>query len=83
MSDPMKYRTKEEFEKAKLRDPIELYKSRLLGSKILTEAQLESMEEEISAEVSEALQQADSDPHPALEERFDDILAETYPYEPE
>jgi pyruvate dehydrogenase E1 component alpha subunit len=82
MSDPMKYRSKEEAEKAKLRDPIALYKSRLVGSKLLTEEQFESMEEEINAEVSEALQQADADPHPALEERFDDILAETYPYEP-
>jgi pyruvate dehydrogenase E1 component alpha subunit len=82
MSDPMKYRTKEEFEKAKLRDPIELYKSRLLGSKLLTEEQFDAMAEEVSGEVVEALQQADADPHPALEERFDDILAEQYPYEP-
>jgi pyruvate dehydrogenase E1 component alpha subunit len=82
MSDPMKYRSKEEAEKAKLRDPIELYKARLLGSKLLTTEQFDAMGEEVSTEVMEALQQADADPHPALEERFDDILAESYPYEP-
>jgi hypothetical protein len=41
------------------------------------------MEEEVSAEVAEAVGQADSDPHPGLDERFDDILAEQYPYKPE
>jgi pyruvate dehydrogenase E1 component alpha subunit len=82
MSDPMKYRTKEEFEKARLRDPIALYRSRLSGSKLLSDEQFEAMEEEVATEVMEALKQADADPHPALEERFDDILAESYPYEP-
>src|SRR5687768_12370267 len=57
MSDPMKYRTKEEFEKARLRDPIALYRSRLSGSKLLSDEQFEAMEEEVAAEVSEALQQ--------------------------
>ncbi len=83
MSDPMKYRSKEEAEKARLRDPIALYKSRLLEKGLLTDAQADAMEEEIAAEVAEAVRQADADPHPELEERFDDILAETYPYEPE
>ena len=81
MSDPMKYRTKEEFEKARLRDPIALYKSRLAESGLITDEQFDAMQDEVSAEVVEALKQADADPHPALEERFDDILAETYPYE--
>jgi pyruvate dehydrogenase E1 component alpha subunit len=82
MSDPMKYRSKEEFEKARQRDPIALYKSRLAESGLITDEQFDAMQDEVSAEVVEALKQADADPHPALEERFDDILAETYPYEP-
>ena len=82
MSDPMKYRSKEEFEKARQRDPIALYKSRLVESGVITDEQFDAMQDEVSAEVVEALKQADADPHPALEERFDDILAETYPYEP-
>jgi pyruvate dehydrogenase E1 component alpha subunit len=81
MSDPLKYRTKEEAEAAKLRDPIVLYSERLKKQGILTDERLEAMQEEISAEVAEAIQQADNDPHPALEERFDDVLAEKYPYE--
>ena len=40
------------------------------------------MEAEVTSEVDQAIQQAETDPNPGLEERFDDILAETYPYQP-
>jgi pyruvate dehydrogenase E1 component alpha subunit len=82
MSDAMKYRTKEEMEKAKLRDPITLYEVRLREKGLLTQEQIDQLQEEVSREVNEAVAQADNDPHPKLEERFDDILAETYPYQP-
>ena len=82
MSDPMKYRTKEEAERASQRDPILLYQSRLMQKGLLNEQQLEQMTEEVAAEINEATQQADSDPHPELESRFTDVLAETYPYQP-
>jgi len=83
MSDAMKYRTKDEAEKAKLRDPIALYAQRLIQQGIVTQAQYEQMEEEITAQVLEATAQADADPHPDLDERFEDALAEKYPYQPE
>jgi pyruvate dehydrogenase E1 component alpha subunit len=81
-SDPMKYRTKEELEKAKQRDPITLYVTRLRDRGLISEEQVQEVEESVAAEVNEAFAQADADPHPALEARFEDILAETYPYEP-
>jgi pyruvate dehydrogenase E1 component alpha subunit len=83
MSDPMKYRTKEEAEKAKLRDPITLYVNRLRDKGLITEQHIAEMEESVSDEVNQAFEQADADPHPALEARFEDALAETYPYQPE
>jgi TPP-dependent pyruvate/acetoin dehydrogenase alpha subunit len=43
---------------------------------------MEAMEEQVSEQVSEAIRQADADPHPPLEDRFNDVLAEEYPYEP-
>jgi pyruvate dehydrogenase E1 component alpha subunit len=82
MSDPEKYRTKEEKERARLRDPITLYQDRLLQNGLITEEQIEHMGEEVAAEVNEATTQADADPHPQLDERFDDVLAEQYPYTP-
>jgi pyruvate dehydrogenase E1 component alpha subunit len=82
MSDPLKYRTKEEQERAKLRDPISLYGDRLKQNGLITGEQVEAMEQSVHEEVEQATQQADADPFPALEERFDDILVEKYPYEP-
>jgi pyruvate dehydrogenase E1 component alpha subunit len=81
MSDPLKYRTKEEAEKAKQRDPITLYGRRLQERGLISQEQIDQMEEDVAREVSEAFDQAESDPHPPLEDRFDDILAETYPLE--
>jgi pyruvate dehydrogenase E1 component alpha subunit len=81
MSDAMKYRSKEEMEKAKQRDPISLYEVRLRDKGLLDDEQSDAMEEEVAEIVAEAVRLADEDPHPALEERFDDILAEKYPLE--
>ena len=81
MSDAMKYRTKEEMDAAKLRDPISLYEVRLRDKGLLTEEQIESMQEEVSQIVADAVKQADADPQPDLNDRFDDILAEKYPLE--
>lgn len=82
MSDPLKYRTKEEADKWKARDPITLYEQRLRDRKVVDDAWLENTAEEVAAIVNESIATADADPHPELEERFDDVLAETYPYEP-
>jgi pyruvate dehydrogenase E1 component alpha subunit len=82
MSDAMKYRTKEEAERAKLRDPINLYEGRLREKSLISEAQIEQMQEEVAEEIAAAVAQADADPHPALEDRFEDMLAEKYPYQP-
>ena len=40
------------------------------------------MEQAVAAEINEAATQADADPFPALEDRFNDILSEKYPFEP-
>jgi len=82
MSDPLKYRTKEEAERAKLRDPITLYQSRLREGGLLSDEQAEALEESVNDQIAKAFEQADADPHPPLESRFEDALAETYPYEP-
>jgi pyruvate dehydrogenase E1 component alpha subunit len=81
MSDPLKYRSKEEAEKWKKRDPITIYFERIKARGFINDEQLDAMQDEVNAEVEAAIRQADADPHPALEERFDDILAETYPFD--
>ena len=88
MSDPLKYRPKEEAEKARQRDPIVLYANRLhqhgiipaeLYKAVREEDWAESMLAEVNAEVEEGIRQAEADPHPPLEDRFRDVLAESYP----
>src|SRR5688572_26935157 len=79
MSDPLKYRTKEEQEKARLRDPIVIYEQRLREKRMLDDAQLEEMEAEVTAIVNESVKFADNSPHPDISEIYNDILAEKYP----
>lgn len=84
MSDSMAtYRTKDQQEKARSRDPIELYFERLHKKGVVQKEQYEAMQEEVNGIIAAAVQQADADPQPPLEDRFNDILAETYPYQPE
>jgi pyruvate dehydrogenase E1 component alpha subunit len=73
MSDPMKYRTKEEAEKAKERDPIVLYESLLTERGWIDETALEEMHEKIKAEVEEAIQFAEQAPEPPLASLYEDI----------
>jgi len=83
MSDSMAtYRTKEQQEAARARDPITLYADRLMKKGLLSKEQYEAMEEEASNIIAKAVEQADADPQPPLEDRYKDILAETYPYQP-
>ncbi len=82
MSDAMKYRSKEEAERAKNRDPITLYELRLREKELVDDEQLEQIASEVNEAVNEAVRQADEDPHPPLEDRFKDALVETYPYQP-
>jgi pyruvate dehydrogenase E1 component alpha subunit len=79
MSDAMKYRTKEELEQARQRDPISRYEVRLREAGMLSDEQAEAMQAEVAKVISEAVRQADSDPHPELDDRFEDVLAESYP----
>ncbi len=89
MSDPMKYRKSTdgkwlpEVDAAKERDPITLYTSQLLKAGLVKQEQIDDMQEKINVEVEDAIAKADADPQPELKDRFDDVLAETYPYEGE
>ena len=81
MSDPLKYRTKDEAEAAKDRDPITLYELRLREKGFLTDELAGEMDQEIRQIVKDAIKQADADPHPDLSSRFEDVLSERYPLE--
>lgn len=81
MSDPAKYRTKEEVEEYKHQDPIEKVKNTLLSNKWITEQQLEELEEKIETIVNESVEFAENSPLPSEDEIYNDVYAEpNYPF---
>ncbi|MBS1568183.1 MAG: pyruvate dehydrogenase (acetyl-transferring) E1 component subunit alpha [Bacteroidetes bacterium] len=81
MSDPAKYRTKEEVEEYKRRDPLEDVRGKLIGNKWATEAELEKMDAAVKQEVEEAVVFAEQSPHPAPEELYKDVYTQQdYPF---
>ncbi|MEL7214606.1 MAG: pyruvate dehydrogenase (acetyl-transferring) E1 component subunit alpha [Pseudomonadota bacterium] len=76
MSDPAKYRTREEVQKMREeRDPIEAVKAILTTGKHATDEELKAVDKEIKAIVNEAAKFAQESPEPALDELYTDILA--------
>jgi pyruvate dehydrogenase E1 component alpha subunit len=81
MSDPAKYRTKEELEAYKKRDPIEQVKDVILKNKIASENDLNEINKKIKALVEESVRFAEESPFPAPEDAIKDVYAEEdYPF---
>ncbi len=77
MSDPAKYRTREEVQKMREeRDPIDHVRDLLLQGKHATEDDLKSIDKEIKAIVGKAADFARESPEPDLGELWTDIYAE-------
>jgi acetoin:2,6-dichlorophenolindophenol oxidoreductase subunit alpha len=64
VSDPGGYRTREEVEQWKARDPVESHEARLLAEGVLDAAQLAALRSTVAAEVEAAMKRAQSDPIP-------------------
>ncbi|OAN62158.1 pyruvate dehydrogenase (acetyl-transferring) E1 component subunit alpha [Balneola sp. EhC07] len=80
MSDPQKYRTKEELEEYQKNDPIERLKTYILENDIAKEAALEKIEEKVEQEVLDAVEFADNSDFPKDEELYEDMFVEDDPY---
>jgi pyruvate dehydrogenase E1 component alpha subunit len=74
MSDPAKYRSKEEVQKMREEhDPIEQVKARILKQGFATEDELKKVDSDIRAVVTEAAEFAQGDPEPDASELYTDI----------
>jgi len=81
MSDPQKYRTKEEVATYKDQDPIENVRAVILDKKYTTEKQLEKWDEEIKVEVLEAVKFAEESTEPTTGDIYEYIYSEpNYPF---
>ncbi|MFY0621283.1 MAG: pyruvate dehydrogenase (acetyl-transferring) E1 component subunit alpha [Pelagimonas sp.] len=77
MSDPAKYRTREEVQKMREeRDPIDHVRDLLLTGKHATEDDLKAIDKEIKAIVNEAADFSRESPEPSLNELWTDIYAD-------
>ena len=74
MSDPAKYRTKEEVQKVRQeRDPIERMREFLLQEKVADEARLKEIDKDVKGIVSKAADFAQASPEPQPSELYTDI----------
>jgi pyruvate dehydrogenase E1 component alpha subunit len=77
MSDPIHghYRTKEEVEEHRKRDPIALWSHKLIGDGLMDEAAVRSLDAEVTAEIADAYQAAEQAPEPEASQLYTDVYA--------
>ncbi|WP_031529438.1 pyruvate dehydrogenase (acetyl-transferring) E1 component subunit alpha [Dyadobacter crusticola] len=81
MSDPQKYRSKEEVEEYKHRDPIEQIRAVILENNFATEEDLENIDKKIKDIVAESVQFAEESEFPDPKEAYTDVYVESdYPF---
>lgn len=81
MSDPAKYRTKEEVETYKQQDPIDLVRTTILSEKYASAEELEKIEEKVNAEIDESVTFAEQSAYPDAAELYEDIYVQSdYPF---
>ncbi|SFI38046.1 pyruvate dehydrogenase (acetyl-transferring) E1 component subunit alpha [Jannaschia pohangensis] len=82
MSDPAKYRTRDEVQKIREeRDAIEMIRQMLLTGDHASEDDLKAIDKEIKEVVNASAEFAKESPEPALEELWTDIYADEIPQE--
>jgi pyruvate dehydrogenase E1 component alpha subunit len=79
MSDPGKYRTKEEVEEMMQHDPVLLFARHLQKKLRVPESDLEAMDKDVIAQVDDAVKYAEESPWPTPETLYEDVYVRS-PY---
>src|SRR5687768_787699 len=81
ISDPQKYRTKDEVEEYKQRDPIEMVQKTILDRKFATQKDLDEINKRVSDQVAESVKFAEESPWPSDDELLKDVYVDqNYPF---
>jgi len=81
MSDPAKYRTKDEVEEYKEKDPITIVLDKIQKNKWATEAEIEAINNKVKDQVEECVKFAEESPWPSDDELLKDVYTqEDYPF---
>ena len=75
------YREDEEIDQWRMRDPIDIHEERLLSQGIATQQEIDRMDDEVKAQIAEAMEFARQSPYPDPSELFEDMFANPIPLE--
>ncbi len=80
MSDPAKYRTKEEVAEYKSQDPIQQCKAVILERQYATEDQLKELDKNIKARVVQSVKFSEESPYPEPDQIFTEVYVEDFEF---
>ena len=81
VSDPAKYRSKDEVQEYMERDPIKTTEATILENDIATAEEIQAIKDMIKAEIDEAMEFAENSPYPDASELFvDNYVQNDYPF---
>lgn len=81
VSDPAKYRTKQEVQEYKDRDPVKMTEKKVLTDKILSEDEVKEIKERIKQQIDEAVAFGEKSNYPDPSELYtDNYLQKDYPF---
>ena len=81
VSDPAKYRTKDELKEYQSQDPIKITEKKMLDNNIATEEEIKEIKNKIKAEIEAAVEFAENSEYPDPSELYEDnYLQEDYPF---
>ena len=81
MSDPAKYRTKEEVEEYKAKDPVDMVLKTILDNKLATQADIDAIIKRVNDIVEDSVKFAEESPYPDPSELYKDVYVQSdYPY---
>ena len=79
ISDPQKYRTKEELDEYKHKDPIDIIYAKIKKGKYATDEELDAIKAKIDAAVDESVRFAEESPWPSSDEVLKDVYDVDHP----
>ena len=81
MSDPAKYRSKEELQTYKEKDPIEQVKKMILTKKILSLDEIDAIDKNIKDQVKKSVEFSEKSDYPSPEDAYNDVYVQKdYPF---
>jgi pyruvate dehydrogenase E1 component alpha subunit len=81
VSDPAHYRTKEELEGYKARDPILTLEEKIIASKVASREEIDAIQARMNAEIDDAVAFAEESPFPDPSELYEDnYVQKDYPF---